>query len=1038
MPGHPSEPERRQITVMFCDLVGSTALSLRLDPEEMREIVQAYQHAAATAIECYGGWVAQYLGDGILAYFGYPAAMEHEAEAALRSAADVVGAVRAVRVRPDVELAVRIGIHTGLVVVGEIGGGGRRDHLALGDVPNLAARLQGVAEPNTIVLSAESQRLVANRFETEEMAAPDLKGVGSAVAVYRLIGERRSHRINSPASQMVGRELELATLLELWDDARDSEGRVAVICGDPGLGKSYLVREFRAHAGATSCAQLECRCLPYFQNTAYHPITELLRSEAGCEADRPANDRLRSLTELLERSGAPVEETLPLFASLLSVPTDGLWPALDLTPDAQKARTREALVRLFVSMSGIEPLILVVEDLHWADPSTLELLALLAKEVGTARMLLVLTHRPGVELSWTEEVAATSIQLENLTHDQAVGIIHAVTGGRVLPLELMRQIADRTDGVPLFIEELTRTIIESGLLRDEGGRWVLDGPLPPLAIPKTLHDSLEARLDRLSLVKEIAQLGATLGREFSFELLRAVASVPEAVLQASLDQLVAADLLRVTGEPSRRMYTFKHALIQEAAYESLLRSSRQQQHLRVARALEGEFAASVAATPEILAHHYTAAGLDEEAVRQWKLAGRRALARSANAEAAAHLRAGLELIPRLGDQKAAAREELELLAMLGPAVIALRGYSAPELEYVFGRARVLCAGIEDPALFGPVLTGIFAFHFVRADQAQSEALAAEIDTAARQAGDGLLLLTAGTVRGLVLMVRGEFDAAAAALEKVIADYDRDRDGARAFVYGQDIGVIALIYLGLATHLLGRPAAARRMMEDAVVLADQVRHPHSVAAALTIGGTLLYLQDDAEATRDWSDRLAALSVEQGSTHWSVEAGMLQSWVLAKEGRAHEAMETVERARDLAAAIGIGIRDRYYQVLAATFGLVGRPADGIAVLDPLRDRAKGRGERWWWQPAIDRIQGQLMLDMDPGAAAEPWLRSSLELARAFASPILALEAAIALDELWTRRGHPDRGGPLVQEALDAMPERLEASAGPRGSATLERLP
>jgi class 3 adenylate cyclase/predicted ATPase len=1010
---------------MFCDLVGSTALSLRLDPEELRDVVHAYQQAAAGAIERYGGWIAQYLGDGILAYFGYPAALEHEAEAAVRSAADVVQAVRAVGVRPDVELAVRIGIHTGLVVVGEVGGGGRRDHLALGEVPNLAARLQGIAEPNTIVLSAESHGLVADRFECVELGTPALKGVARAGLVYRLVGER-VRRIASPASKMVGRERELATLLALWASARESDGRVAVISGDPGLGKSYLVREFRSRAGASSCAQLECRCLPYFQNTAYHPITELLRAEAGCEPDQPVHERLRSLALLLERNGAPVEQTLPLFASLLSVPADDLGPALELAPEAQKARTREALLRLFVSMCSHEPLILVVEDLHWADPSTLELLALLSKELSAARMLLLLTHRPGVELIWAAEVGATSILLGNLTRDQAVGIIDAVTDGRVLPAELMRQIAERTDGVPLFIEELTRTILESGMLREQGDHWVLDGPLPPLAIPRTLHDSLEARLDRLSSVKEIAQLGATLGREFSYSLLRAVAPVAEPILQAALDQLVAADLLRVAGESHRRTYTFKHALIQEAAYESLLRSSRQQHHVRVARALEGEFAASVAATPEILAHHYTAAGLNDQGVRQWKLAGRRALARSANAEAAAHLRAGLDLIPRLSDRRAAAREELELLAMLGPAVIALRGYSAPELEDIFGRARILCAGIDDPALFGPVLTGIFAFHFVRADQAQSEALAAELDAAARQTGDGMLALTAGTVTGLVCMVRGDFAAAAVALEKVIADYDRDRDGAHAFVYGQDIGVIALIYLGLATHMLGRPAAARRMTEEAVRLADEVRHPHSLAAALTIGGTLLYLQRDVEGTRVWSDRLAALSVEQGSTHWSVEAGILQGWVLAMDGRADEAIATIDRARDLAASIGIGVRDRYYQVLAATLGLVGRPAEGIAMLDPLRDRARRRGERWWWRAAIDRIQGGLTLAMDPEADAEPWFRSSLELAREFDSPTLALEAAMALDELWSGRGQPDRGRALVQEALAAMPERVEVAA------------
>lgn len=1016
-----AEPERRQITVVFCDLVGSTALSIRLDPEELREVVRAYQEAVAGVIERYGGWVAQYLGDGILAYFGYPAALEFEAERAVRAALDAVIAVK----RLELGLHVRVGVHTGVVVVGEVGGGGRREHLALGDVPNLAARLQGVADPDTVVISAETHRLVNARFECSEAGVPALRGIERQEPVYRVTAERSERRMVG-VQRLVGRDRELDALLSLWERARTGSGQLAIVSGDPGVGKSHLVRELRARAGATPCAQLECRCLPYYQNTAYYPITELIRSEARCDPDQSVEQRIESLAGLLGRTGFPLEQAMPLFTSLMSLPPDERWTAADMLPEARKARTRDALLRLLLALAEAQPLIIVVEDIHWADPSTLEFLALVAERIGDARMLVVLTHRPG-DFASLETTSATRVRLGNLRRDDTEAIVLAVTGGRTLPETVMRQIVARTDGVPLFVEELTRTILESGMLREEEGQWVIDGPLPPLAIPSTLHDSLEARLDRLSTVKEIAQLGATIGREFPYALLRAVAPVSEPMLDAALDQLIAADLLRPTGSPARRSFTFKHALIQEAAYESLLRSTRQQHHLRIARALEGDFADHAAPTPELIAHHYTAAGLVEPAVRYWKLAGRRALERSATVEAAAHLRAGLELVAQLQDRRAAARTELEMLAMLGPAVIAHRGYGALELQDIFARARLLCADVEDAALLGPVLTGIFAFHFVRTEQKESEALAAELRAAGEQTGDAMLSITARTATGLALMVRGEFAASAAELERVLADYDRDRFGPRAFAYGQDIGVIALIYLGLTNHLLGRSATGREMVLEAVRLADAVRHPHSRAAALSIAGTLHQYQRDVNAVRLWAARLAALSAEHSFDHWTVESGLLEGWVHAKEGRKSEAIQAVETARAKAGALGSELRDRYYALVGETLGLSGRAHEGIAALEEVRSRAIARSERWWWRSDADRIQGELLLVLDPDADAEPWLLSALATAREFGSPTLALRASLSLAHLRARRGDPEGARDLVRDALTGMHEPpVEADA------------
>src|SRR5919106_1858682 len=710
----PAEAERRQLTVLFCDLVGSTQLSGQLDPEDLRAVVCAYQEAAAAVIQQYAGHIAQYLGDGLLVYFGYPTAHEDDARRAVHTGLGIVQAIATLNThlaaQYGVELAVRLGIHTGPVVVGVMGGGGRHEHLALGETPNIAARLEGLAPANTVVISAVTARLVGGAFALEDVGTHTLRGIAEPMTISRVRGllatpSPDEEFVAATAPVLVGREEESGLLRRRWNQSQAGLGQVVFVSGEAGIGKSALVQGLRTQVRAEGLPRTAFRCPPYHRAGALFPVIPRLEHLWQFAPDDTPATRLIKLEAGLRPFGLPLAEVVPLFAGLLAVPLPAeRYAPLTGTPQHQKQQTLDTLLAWVAAQAERQPVLAVWEDLHWADPTTLEFLGLVIEQAPTVPMLHVLTSRPTFRPPWPPRSHLTSLVLNRLESLQVAALVTQRVGGKALPAEVVQHIVTKTDGVPLYVEELTKMLLASPLLREEAGRhYELTGPLRTLAIPDTLQDALMARLDQLPAAKEVAQLAAAVGREFTYDLVRRIAPQDEETLQAGLGQLVAAELLYQRGRPPRARYVFKHALIQDAAYASLLKSTRQQIHQRIAQVLEARFPALVETQPELVAQHYTAAGCAEQAVAYWQRAGQQASDRSAYLEAVSHLTTGIELLKTLPETPAHTQYAVTLYIALGAALQITKGYTAPEVEQAYTQARAWCQqGGETPELV-PVL-----------------------------------------------------------------------------------------------------------------------------------------------------------------------------------------------------------------------------------------------------------------------------------------------------------------------------------------------
>jgi class 3 adenylate cyclase len=711
--------ERRQLTVMFCDLVGSTALSGRLDPEEMREIIRVYQDACSGPIARYDGFIAKFMGDGILAYFGFPRAHEDAAERAVRAGLDIVAAVG--RLRAAEPLTVRVGIATGLVVVGDlIGEGTSQEQAVVGDTPNLAARLQALAAPGSVVVAASTRRLLGDLFKLRNLGHQEVKGFTEPINAWAVEGllasESRFEAAHAARlTSFVGRELEIALLLDRKNLAWQGEGQIVLISGEPGIGKSRIAAALSARLATEPHMRLRYQCSPYHTNSALHPFIGQLERAAEIKADDPSDKALDKLEAVLAMGASRVQAVAPIFAALLSIPFSGRYSPLTLSPAQQRRQTLAALLDQLEGLARCKPILLLFEDAHWADATSLELLDLMADRLGHLPILALVTFRPGFEPAWAGLHNVTKLSLVRLDRSQVQAMVEQVTGGRRLPAEVTAQIIDKTDGIPLFVEELTKAVMEAGILVENTEGYRLDGPLPPLAIPATLQDSLMARLDRLAAIKEMAQVGAAIGREFSYALLHTVTRRNEASLDSALSQLEEAGLLFRTRAPPDVHYTFKHALVQDAAYESLLKSRRQVLHRRIAEALRERFSATVDTEPEVVAHHYTQAGLTESAVEWWGKAGDRALQAFAYKEAIAHLEKALSLVEQLSDGRAQRLLRLRLHSTYGYALIHSRGPASQDATAAFTLALQVAAGLEHTEERFSTYYGLWLGSFNRAE-----------------------------------------------------------------------------------------------------------------------------------------------------------------------------------------------------------------------------------------------------------------------------------------------------------------------------------
>ncbi|HEV8714418.1 MAG TPA: AAA family ATPase, partial [Candidatus Binatia bacterium] len=1053
------------------------------------------------------GHLAKYLGDGLLVYFGYPVAHEDDAQRAVRTGLGIVGAIHELPL-PNIQLQhplqIRVGIHTGLVVAGEMGAGDTREPLAIvGETPNIAARLQEIAEPNTVVISSSTYRLTQGYFACQDLGPRALKGVSAPLGVYRVLGEsgvrsRLEVAATAGLTPLVGREEEVRLLLQRWEQVKEGLGQVVLLSGEPGIGKSRLVQVLKERMAGEVQMWLECRCSPYYQNTTLYPLIDLLQRVLGFKREDSPEEKLRKLEAALEdsltvRQSGGLNEVVPLFASLLSLPLpEGRYPPLTLTPQRQKQKTLEALLAWLLAAAARQPLPFVVEDLHWADPSTLEFLGLLVDQVPTARILTLLAFRPEFSLPWPPRAHMSQITLTRLPRKQVREMVKSVVAQTLRPLrlgsgqastssgrteselgretlpvraepaearttlsdDLVDVIVARTDGVPLFVEELTKTVVESvesiGSIGSVGSYNRMS--LPAIAIPATLQDSLMARLDRLGPAKEVAQLGATLGREFSYELIQAVSPLGEATLQQALAKLVTAEVLYQRGLAPQVHYLFKHALIQDAAYQSLLKSTRQHYHQQIARMLEERFPETKELQPEVLAHHYTEAGLIAWALPYWQRAGERAIQHSAYVEAISHLTTGLELLKTLSPTPELVRQELGLQTTLGSVLMAAKGYSSPEAGQAYARARELCQQTGESAQLCPVLHGLWGFYVVRAEYRTSYALAEQLLSLAESQHDTPGLMAAHFALGSSSFQLGELTVGRAHWEQGLALYNLQGHRSLAFVYGQDPGVTSRSWTALALWQLGYPDQALKSIQAAVSLAQEVAHPYSLAYALTCAAWSHQLRREEQRAQEQAEAGMALSTEHGIPIFLAMSTIHRGWALAEQGQGEEGIVQLRQGLAAFRAIGASEGQTYYlALLAEAQRKAGRAEDGLSTLAEALTAVHNTGERVY-EAELYRLKGQLtlqfkvqgpkpVLSLVEGSKveeeAEEYFHRAIAIARQQGAKSLELRAAMSLARLWQQQGKKNEARQMLAEIYNWFTEGFDTADLQDAKVLLEEL-
>ncbi len=1017
------EAERRQLTVMFCDLVDSTKLSSQLDPEDYRDVVRAYQTACTEVIRRYDGHIAQLLGDGLLVYFGYPHAHEDDAQRAVRTGLGILAALGDLNSRlqqaKGIQLAIRTGIHTGLVVVGEMGGAGRQEQLALGEVPNVASRIQGIAEADTLVISSSTYRLVQGYFGCQELGKQTLRGIEQPLAVYRVLGESGAQsRLDIASTRgltpLVGREQEVGLLLERWAQVKAGHGHVVLLTGDGGIGKSRLVQMLKDHVADEPHMRWECRSSEYAQNTALFPLTDLFQRLLRFQAEDTPDAKLGKLEQTLSQYRLPLEETVPLFAPFLALPLpEDRYASLALSPQRQRQKTLETIVAILLELAEHQPVLFILEDLHWTDPTTLEWLNLVIEQIPTAALFALFTCRSYFQPTWSHKSYLSEVTVNRLSQPQIERMITQVADGKTFPRAVMQQIVERTDGVPLFVEELTKAILESGSLKEADEHYELMGLLSTFAIPATLQDSLMARLDRLMTGKVIAQLGATIGRQFSYALLQAVAQLNDRTLHEELHRLVEVELLYQRGVPPQAIYTFKHALIQDAAYESLLKSTRQHFYQRIAQVLEEQFPETAEAQPELLARHYTEAGLTEKAVGYWHHAGQRASERSAHAEAIAHLRQGLALLETLPESPECTQQKVDLLIALGASLLGTRGSGAPEVEQTYLRAQHLCEHLHVSHQRFPVLRGLWSCSIVRTELHTAHALGQQLLVLAQHSQEPGMLLAAHRALGSTLFHLGEAVPALTHLAQGMALYDPKRHHASAFLYGEDAGVVCHSFAAWTLWCLGYPEQGLVRSREAVTLAQQVAHPYSLCHILASAAQCYQFRREEGAAQACAEASINLATAQGFPLRKAFGTILHGWALAQQGQAQEGIDQINQGLIVLRATGAETWRPYFLVLLAeAYGMLGQPETGLAVLAEALTLADTMGARWF-TAELHRLKGALLLQQnsDNQAGAETCFQHAISIAQNQSAKSWELRAARSLSKLWQQQGKR-------QEAYDLL--------------------
>ena len=1031
--------ERRQLTVMFCDLVSSTALSSRLDPEDLREVIGAYHECVTETVSRFGGFVAKYMGDGVLVYFGYPQAHEDSAERAIRAGLAVVDGIDRLDL-PCGKLELRAGIATGLVVVGDlVGFGEARERSVVGETPNLAARLQALAKPNTVLIAESTRRLVGGLFEYQSLGTVEVKGLVGPVPLWQVLrpGEvpSRFEALRAASlTELVGREDEIELLLRRWVRAKQGDGQIVLLSGEAGIGKSRITAAFQERVHDEPHTRLRCFCSPHHRDSPLYPLIVRLERAARFAREDPPQVKLEKLEILLAQSEDNPSEAAALFADLLSIPNDGRYPALDLDPQRQRELTLMAFVRQLEGLAQKKPVLMIFEDAHWVDSSSLDLLEMIVERVPHLPMLLLLTCRPEIQLPWTGQAHVTTLTLSRLSQRETQSLAERVAGGKSLPTEILDQIVGRADGIPLFIEELTKTLLEGSLLREQDGRYVLDGPLPPLAIPSSLHASLLARLDRLAPVKEVAQIGATLGREFSYEVLAAVARQPVDQLSDALDKLVDAGLIFRRGVAPRASLMFKHALVQDAAYSTLLRSQRQELHARIARVLVEQFPEASAPQPEILAHHFTQAGLAAVAIEYWRKAGERAYRRSAVVEATKHLTRGIELISLLPEGSERDRKELGLSLALGRVTWATKGHGADTLQ-VYCRARDLLdenATVEEQLA---VLNGLWNVEVHRAALATTRDLAEEALRLAARHRDSQTAGSANSRMGITLCLMGRFVEARFYVQRALDSYASARSDPGPVIPTRSGN--ALLLLGVTLWALGYPEQA--VAAPAKALADAQRSGHAVAIGIALFWTAFL-----EAAFGAHSSSVATRADEATAHCAERLRMYEPWarfnqgiLLSCQGDPRRGAEIMEAAMATAKEFNAELlRPVHLGHLAATRASLGETKLGLGLLDEALRTVENTQERMF-EAELFRLRGELLASLGKTLEAEEELQQALTVARSQQARMWELRAAVSLARLKRDQGGPSEARGILGPVFAWFTEGFDTADLKGAKALLDEL-
>jgi class 3 adenylate cyclase/predicted ATPase len=1014
--------ERRQVTVMFVDLVGSTALSARMDPEDLREVISVYQKCVADTVQRFGGFVAKYMGDGVLVYFGYPQAHEDDAERAVQAGLELVAAVSDLKTHAI--LQTRVGIATGLVVVGDlIGSGASQEQAIVGETPNLAARLQGVAEPNSVVIAESTRKLVGDLFELEDLGSQELKGISGAVRLWAALRqgsvEGRFEAFHaSGLTDLVGREEELELLLRRWSRAKTGEGQVVLVSGEAGIGKSRLTAALLERLAAEPHSRLRYFCSPQHTDSAFYTIISQIERAAGFTHDDASQVKLDKLDALSARNFTPREDAA-LLVEMLSLPNDGRYPIFEIDPQQRRQKTLEAFTRQIETLSRSNPVLIVFEDVHWIDPTSFELLGRTVERLKALKVLLVITHRPEFEPPWVGRPYVSALNLNRLGEREIIALIDRVTGNKSLPASVRLDIIERTDGIPLFVEEMTKAVLEA---ESEGDtrKTASSVPSSALAVPASLHASLMARLDRLGSAKDLAQTGAAIGREFSHALLAAVSDKPEAELKSALDRLEGAGLLFRQGMPPHAAYLFKHALVQDAAYSTLLREPRRALHSQIVETLENEFPEIAESQPEILARHCTEAGLIEKAAGLWGKAGLRSLERSAAVEAIEQLTRALAQIASQPGTPALRREQIKFQVGLMNALMHTKGQAAPETKAAAERAHqsienaeALGESPEDPLLLFSVQWGFWVANLVAFNGDVMRELAGELLTLAEKQGASVPLMVAHRSIGLSLLHTGDIAQCRPHFDRAIALYDPVKHRPLAPRFGGDIGATALAWRSVALWILGYPVSAQADAEDALSTARETRHAVTLMYALTHVSMTHFCCGNYTRASAEADELVTLAGEKGSTMWKAYGASRQGFLAAMTDKAADAVQIITSAIDTARSIGSTLwTPLNLSHLARAYAALGELDDAWRCIGEAMT-AMATAKETWWEAEVNRIAGEvsLMLPEPDAAKAQNHYERALAVARQQQAKSWELRAAISLARLWRSQGNVQQARELL---------------------------